>query len=51
MKKNERGEIMEKGKKKLNGGIVTLIICGIIAMALIIGCVFFPEEIFGIFTK
>lgn len=42
---------MEKGKKKVNGGIVTLIVCGLIAMALIIACVFFPDQIFGIFAK
>lgn len=34
-----------------NKGLITLIICGVISLAIIIGCVFFPEEIFGIFLK
>ena len=41
---------MKKEKNK-NSGLVTLFICGGIAMALIIACVFFPEQIFGLFTK
>lgn len=32
-------------------GLIILTICGIIALALIIGCVFFPDVIFGLFTK
>ena len=36
-------------KKNSNVGIITLIICGIITVALIVGCVFFPEQLFGIF--
>jgi len=42
---------MKKEKNKVNGGIITLIVCGVIAMILVIGCMFFPDEIFGIFTK
>jgi hypothetical protein len=38
-------------QEKNNKGILVLVICGIIAMALIIGCVFFSDEIFGIFLK
>lgn len=36
-------------KKGTNGnaGFITLMICGIIAVALIVGCVFFPDAIFG----
>ena len=34
-----------------NKGLITLIICGTLAIAIIIGCIFFPEEIFGIFLK
>ena len=41
----------EKKEKNSNAGIITLIICGIIAAAMIVGCVFFPDEIFGIFMK
>ena len=36
-------------KKNSNVGIITLIIWGIITVALIVGCVFFPEQLFGIF--
>lgn len=38
-------------EKKSNVGLITLIICGLLAVALIIGCVFFPDEIFGLFIK
>ena len=36
-------------KKEMNShkGLVILMICGAIAVALIIGCVFFPDELFG----
>jgi len=40
---------MEKKKDNGKTGIVTLIICGIVAMALIIACVFFQEKLFGLF--
>ena len=42
---------MSKENKNTNRGTVTLIICGILSLAIIIGCIFFPEEIFGIFMK
>ena len=42
---------MKKESKKVSNGVATLIICGIIAIALIIVCVFFPDEFFGLFTK
>ena len=32
-------------------GLITLIICGIITIGIIVACVFFPNEIFGIFVK
>lgn len=50
---NERGETMSKKNKNEspNKGLTALIICGILSLAIIIGCVFFPEEIFGIFLK
>ena len=41
----------KKKNKNPNSGIITLIICGAVAFALIIGCVFFPDAIFGIFFK
>jgi Na+-driven multidrug efflux pump len=37
--------------KKEGKGLKILLICGIIAMILIILCVFFPEQIFGLFGK
>ena len=40
-----------KKEKKSNAGLVTLIICGLITVAIIIACVFFPEQVFGLFTK
>ena len=42
---------MKNSETKKNGksGIITLIICGIIAMGLIVACVFFPDELFGLF--
>lgn len=41
----------KKKERKVNAGLITLAICGLLAMALIIGCIFFPDEIFGLFTK
>lgn len=38
-----------KEQKGGNNGILVLAICGILALALIIGCVFFPDQLFGIF--
>ena len=40
-----------KQEKASNKGVIAMIICGIIAMAIIVACVFFPEEVFGIFLK
>lgn len=37
--------------KKKNTGALILMFCGAIAVALIIGCVFFSEELFGLFLK
>ncbi len=42
---------MNKEDKVKNKGLMALIICGIITVAIIIACIFFPEEIFGIFSK
>lgn len=32
-----------------NKGAIILMICGIIAVALIVACVFFPDVLFGLF--
>lgn len=40
-----------KKEKNSNVGLIILAICGVVAMALIIACVFFPEAIFGLFRK
>jgi hypothetical protein len=42
---------MAKEKKNSNAGLITLVVCGVLAMALIIACVFFPDELFGLFLK
>ncbi|MGN1358249.1 MAG: hypothetical protein ACI4WU_02660 [Bacilli bacterium] len=47
MKNKEKNE--SKGNN--NTGIITLVICSIITLAIIVACVFFPDEIFGIFNK
>ena len=39
----------KKKEGNSNIGIKILMICGLIAVALIIGCVFFPDLIFGLF--
>lgn len=39
----------KKKETKTNTGLIILLICGVIAIGLIIGCVFFPNEIFGMF--
>lgn len=39
----------KKKEGNSNIGIKILMICGIIAVALIIACVFFPDVIFGMF--
>jgi len=40
-------------KKENNNtkGLVALIICGVLTIAIIVACVFFPEEFFGLFTN
>ena len=37
----------KKKEMSSNKGLVILMICGLIAVSLIIGCVFFPKELFG----
>ena len=41
----------KKKQKNSNAGLISLLVCGGIAVALIVGCVFFPDVIFGLFTK
>lgn len=41
----------KKKETKSNIGLITLTICGLLTIILIIGCVFFPDKIFGLFTK
>ena len=38
-----------KEKKEGVTGVVTLIICGTITIALIVACVFFPDQFFDLF--
>lgn len=40
---------MEKKKNSERTGLITLLVCGVLAMALIIAVVFFPEQLFGLF--
>lgn len=43
---------MAKSKeKKMDTGLTIAIVCGIIAILLIVACVFFPDAIFGIFLN
>ena len=42
---------MAKKEKKSNGGVIALIICIVLTIAIIVGCLFFQDEIFGIFQK
>lgn len=36
-----------KKEKNKNTGLITLIVCGLLALALMVGCIFFPEQLFG----
>lgn len=40
-----------KKQKNENKGLKLLIICGIVTVAIIVLCVFFPEQFFGLFSK
>lgn len=40
-----------KVEKNSNGGLIALLICGGLAVALIIACVFFPDVLFGLFMQ
>lgn len=41
----------KKKETNSNTGLTILIICGVLALALIVGCIFFPDEIFGMLRK
>jgi len=40
-----------KEKKNSNKGAIILVVCGILTIALMVGCIFFPEQIFGMFLN
>ena len=40
-----------KKDKQSNKGLIALIICGVLSIALAVACIFFPEEFFGLFIK
>ena len=42
---------MKNQEKNNNKGFKLLIACGIITIIIIVLCVFFPEEFFGLFSK
>lgn len=42
---------MTNKPKSGDAGVKVLAICGIIAVVIIVGCVFFPDIIFGLFIK
>ena len=42
---------MKKETDKNKKGIIIMTICVVVSVAIIIGCVFFPEEFFNFFTK
>ncbi len=39
---------MKKESNK-HGGVIALAICGVLTIAIIIACIFFPEQVFGLF--
>lgn len=41
----------KKKENNSNTGLITLAICGLLTVTLIVGCIFFSDEIFGLFTK
>lgn len=38
-----------KKESKMHGGIIALIICSILTICIIAACIFFPEQVFGLF--
>jgi len=39
-----------KEKKGNNKGAIILLVCGFLTLLLIVGCVFFPDQIFGLIS-
>ena len=44
-------KMANKQEKNQNKGLIALLVCGVLAMALIIGCVFFRDQFFGLFFQ
>ena len=42
---------MEKKEKDSKKGLIALIVCGILSIALAVACIFFPKEFFGLFMN
>lgn len=42
-------KMSNKKENKLEPGVIALIVCGLIAVALIVACVFFRDQFFGLF--
>jgi len=42
---------VEKKEKESKKGLIALIVCGILSIALAIACIFFPKEFFGLFIN
>ena len=40
-----------KAKKNKNVGAIVLVVCGILTVLLMIGCIFFPDQIFGFLAQ
>ena len=38
-------------KKETGNGLFLLFVCGLLSFALIVACVFFPKQFFGLFTS
>ena len=45
------GKIANKEEGKNKKGVIIMAVCVVLSIAIIIGCVFFPEEFFGFFIK
>jgi len=42
---------VKTSKGNNNTGAIVLIVCGVLTILLMIGCIFFPDEIFGMFIN
>lgn len=41
----------KKSSGNNNAGAIVLIVCGVLTVLLMVGCIFFPDEIFGMFLN